>query len=115
MGGAPLPCENKKGEGETGQNGQATEGEGRARGTNLGRLALREVDNDSPSEVETVVLDGDKTTGLEEGEGVGGVGDNVPEVLSELLELLLALVVLSDGLLVGNDDLRAFNLGETEF
>jgi len=61
------------------------------------------------------VLDGDESTGLEEGEGVGRVGDDVSEILTEFLELLLPVVVLSDGFLVGDDDLGAFDLGETEF
>lgn len=83
--------------------------------TNLGCLTFREVDDNSPSEIEIVVLDGDETTGLEEREGVGWVGDDVSEILTEFLELFLPVVVLSDGFLVGDNDLRAFDLGETEF
>jgi len=83
--------------------------------TNLRCLTFREVDDDSPSEIEIVVLDGDESTRLEEGEGVGRVGDDVSEILTEFVKLLLPIVVLSDGFLVRDDDLGAFDLGETEF
>lgn len=50
------------------------------------------------------MLDANETAGLEEGEGVGRVVENVAEVLVEDVELLPELVVVGNVLLVGDND-----------
>lgn len=81
-----------------------------SRSAHLGSLTLGKVDDDTPTKVHTVMLDRDEPTGLQERKTVRRVGDDVLEIASEVLELLLAVVVLGDDLLVRDDDFSSLGL-----
>jgi hypothetical protein len=82
----------------------ALRGLGRREGLALDPESLLVVDDDSPAKVEVVVLDADESARLEEGESVGGMVENVTEILLEDIELLSELVVVGDALLVLDHD-----------
>lgn len=58
------------------------------------------------------MLDADKSTGLEEGESVGRMIQDVAKILVEDVELLAKLVVVGNVLLIRNDEA---GLDEVEF
>ena len=66
------------------------------------------VDDNTPTKIELSVFDLDETTGLEERQAIGWVGDDFSEIGPQLVELVSVVVIVSDFILIRDDHFRFF-------
>ena len=61
------------------------------------------VDDNTPTKIELSVFDLDETTGLEERQAIGWVGDDFSEIGPQLVELVSVVVIVGDFILIRDD------------